>query len=100
MSVYTALSILYLYDICRYDRQRERAVFEGSGGPCMNQHVAPAEVAMLPQAEKTKLAAELQVRIRAAPVPSRDNATYISSPITVTWIVIFMPLLLFLFLIG
>jgi len=47
-----------------YDSKRESAVFEGSGGPCMNQHVAPAEVAHLPSHMKDRLAEELKPILR------------------------------------
>ena len=47
----------------RYDKEREKAIFEGSGGPCMNQHQAPAEIAHLPEREKARLADELRVSI-------------------------------------
>lgn len=43
-----------------YDNMRSQAVNEGSGGPCMNQHVAPAAVAHITSAEKSRLADELK----------------------------------------
>lgn len=47
-----------------YDKMRETAEYEGPGGPCMNQHVAPAEVAHLPSDMKDRLAEELKPILR------------------------------------